>query len=131
MQVLIGELGELGRRAVACKHWRWMPGMMDLHGNRFLFSDGSGCWWISDGDIEAVIDEASDSDTPNLSDPATLGCLLNLVREAHTNELISTFNRAMMINDWCVVGEDHHGVHIYAENQVSEIEALVAALEAV
>ena len=135
MQVLIGELGELGRRAVACKHWRWMDGMLTGSYRVVGIDDDDDCviaclLLIKNAGHVWECEDFSDM-IPNLSDPATLGCLLHLVREAHTNELISTFNRAMMINDWCVVGEDHHGVHIYAENQGSEIEALVAALEAV
>jgi hypothetical protein len=49
-------LEDLGRRAVACKHWRWMDGMVTF----------------------GFVGE----DVPDLSDPATLGCLLALVREA-------------------------------------------------
>jgi hypothetical protein len=57
---------ELAKRAVACKHWRWMAGMSDKQGFRFigpLFEDRA----------------SADSALPDLSDPATLGCLLSLV----------------------------------------------------
>ena len=73
-------LEELGRRAVACKHWRWMEGMQveplrfrvvwlteDMIGE----SDQTSYFWKNVPDIY-----------PDLSDPATLGCLLALVREA-------------------------------------------------
>jgi len=73
-------LEDLGRRAVACKHWRWMEGMQveplrfrvvwlteDMIGE----SDQTSYFWKSVPDI-----------FPDLSDPATLGCLLALVREA-------------------------------------------------
>jgi hypothetical protein len=62
----------LARRAVACKGWRWMPGM--------------SYWWC--GSQDRVVDDErgtlrTDGDLlPDLQDPATLGCMLALVREA-------------------------------------------------
>lgn len=75
----------LARRAVACKGWRWMPGMLttcDLRavdgGDEYVIGhrsgptkDGGG-WY--DGEAAGLL--------PDLTDPATLGCLLALVREA-------------------------------------------------
>lgn len=70
---------ELARRAVACRHWRWMPGMRDLHFGRV----------IEVHDDEIVLHDCrvpafakSQPDSPDLNDPATIGCLLALVREA-------------------------------------------------
>jgi hypothetical protein len=56
----------LAKRAVACKGWRWLPGMADCWGGRVREGDG--------------LDRATAF--PDLTDPATLGCLLALVREA-------------------------------------------------
>ena len=61
------ELYALGRRAVACKGWRWLGGMKALNSFRV---------------VESVVPMMFPVDTPDLSDPATLGCLLALVREA-------------------------------------------------
>jgi hypothetical protein len=67
-----GELESLARRAVACKHWRWMPGMR----------------WSTQDDAARLDDYQPEymgrpSDAlPDLTDPATIGCLLALVREA-------------------------------------------------
>ena len=80
---------ELARRAVACKGWRWMPGMRCLDGSRMLLAghDLSGPWqaW-SDENYDACAcklrPEETRDDLPDLTDPATLGCLLALVREA-------------------------------------------------
>jgi hypothetical protein len=84
------ELEQLARRAVACKGWRWMPGMLAVHhqdyGNNGLdgrvieIDDKEGPMWIGWGDLYLPLFEGS---WPDLTDPATIGCLLALVREAH------------------------------------------------
>lgn len=66
---MIPTLEELGRRAVACKAWYWMPGILDEDGDRVSTMDNG-----RDRELAGLI--------PDLSDPATLGCLLHLVREA-------------------------------------------------
>ena len=105
------ELMELGRRAVACKSWRWM--------------DGMSCRWRSDPEPESkrwwevrltddrhtweVVDSgtwdnepATDGPIPDLSDPATLGCLQALVREAHDGAVVITEGNGW----WSVETED-------------------------
>ena len=70
------KLIELGKRALDCRHWRWMPGMAwilppsaraswpaRLHNGRYPIPKG----------IVPI---------PDFNDPATRGCLLSLVREA-------------------------------------------------
>ena len=69
-------MNELAKRAVACKHWRWMPGM------KWLLPEGAeGYWPLSyrSGRYPEVPEGVPV--IPDLTDPATLGCLLALVRE--------------------------------------------------
>lgn len=82
----------LGSRAVACKGWRWMPGMLTTYGYRATVT-GDG--WAAGVQDEYTHPKAwglepwsgidpwtSEDMLPDFSDPATLGCLLALVREA-------------------------------------------------
>ena len=76
----------LARRAVACPRWLWMPGMRALpHGVgggperlHALDEHSPHC-----DETPASIAEAGWF-LPDLDDPATLGCLMALVREAWT-----------------------------------------------
>ena len=71
---------ELARRAVACDGWRWMHRMVDTEGITYLGVYDTvhlfaGC------ERESWRDTL-DGTLPDLTDPATLGCVLALVREA-------------------------------------------------
>jgi len=111
---------ELGRRAVACKGWRWMPGMLALdstaeeHPARVIDARRSVVYEETDGAIhEAVV---SRSDVPDLTDPATLGCLLALVREAKDDPC------------WQVLCLGDDAWSIESGDYPTEAAALVAAL---
>ena len=112
------ELTDLARRAVSCPGWRWLPGM------RVEYADKLGCrrhTRLVGGDPSAVL---LDSDPlPDLSDPATVGCLLALVREAWGDPAA----HAAPDGDWHIYGdmpETEYGIGD------TEAAALVAALEA-
>ena len=72
----------LSRRAVACKGFRWLPGMMRLRATppsrrdhlrgEGRVPDGGDTWEYENWPV-----------IPDVSDAATLGCLLALVREAY------------------------------------------------
>lgn len=57
---------ELAKRVVACKHWRWMRGMSDCMGGLVVSEEG--------------MNQAPS--IPDLNDPATVGCLLAMIRQA-------------------------------------------------
>ena len=75
------QIEELARRAVACKRWRWMPGMLSDKGLRVYRRDDDG-YVVGYYANQEYISQCVPGTLPTLSDPATLGCLLALVREA-------------------------------------------------
>lgn len=101
----------LSRRAVACKGWRWMPGMKVDGGFRV---------------VESLVPFTFPVDLPDLSDPATLGCLLAIVREAWGDPRASTNASPYGDGRWAV--SDSKARRAYAWG-TSEADALVAALE--
>jgi hypothetical protein len=113
-------LEELARRAVACKRWRWMPGMR--------YQVGGTVGRLSDSQCKGKLPLVAET-RPDLSDPATLGCLLALVREAHGAP--AAYFMGSVNNQWVV----HHFTEPEAywksltKWQPTEAEALVAALE--
>ena len=89
------ETREKLRRLLQSKHWRPMPGMLNIYGDRIVgiapaegdYEDG-GLWRVS-GKLQVVyhggdgVQGMHPSDfVPDLSDPATRGCVLELMREA-------------------------------------------------
>jgi hypothetical protein len=158
----------LSRRAVACKGWRWMPGMnalgrldlvggalrvhgvgrtsvgVELQGGAFDWRQRTDGRWLClhVGDVIGSPCEV----LPDLSDPATLGCLLALVREAwrcptvytrqSTVRRVSDGALAWEVCDLYLDAEACRALGVPREGSVgswghgSEAEALVAALEA-
>jgi len=118
----------LARRAVACKGWRLMPGMLTDEGRRVMcvWPDDLGIKWSHLLDNRVVRDADA---LPDLTDPATLGCLLALVREAYGD---STLTPAFNYEGWPLwrVGDREDGRGERGWGYANEAEALVAALEA-
>lgn len=117
---------DLARRLVACKRWAWMPGMrvqdprdpyrFDRIPERYVVPPNAQRW------------------IPDLDDPATVGCVLALVREAHQKPEAYARRCGQRWGDaarlWGVYGLDEH-LHELADKTVAPTEAaaLVAALE--
>lgn len=132
----------LGRRAKRCARWKWAPGMLvfapALRGAgvpetgplyaRLASADGHEGWrrlGLVDLDSEEV---------PDLRDPATLGCLLALVRDAWPTAPATTARHGV----WSEHRGHHHawtcsyctGGNWQQAHGETEAEAMVAALEA-
>jgi len=68
----------LGRRAVSWPSWQWIPGMKNgRDGSRYI---GDGQWACSDP-YRAHARGVEPDDWPDLSDAATMGCMLELTRQ--------------------------------------------------
>jgi len=95
----------LAKRAVACEAWEWMSGMtaipLGFERERWLlcwvqgkeaggYQTSGGKWWgIANSDTPMDLTEW----IPDLSEPATIGCLLDLVRKIwrdHTATIVAT-----------------------------------------
>lgn len=110
------EAEALGRRLVACRHFRAMRGMRDLQGRT----------WTPD----LLWRWAPGVDVPDLRDPATLGCLLALVREAWRQKAVTSFCGYYWEVDYAHTIIDEPMEHEQLGQGYTEAEALVAALEA-
>jgi hypothetical protein len=135
------EMIALGRRAVACKGFRWLPGMRAV-----------GQYPDYPVRVHAFGENLRDTDDmeqpepwgwqqpapygdhvypgpylPDLTDPATLGCLLVLVRDAYADARITVVPRGARV--WAVVYPGWLHMKAIAMGK-TEAEALVAALEA-
>jgi hypothetical protein len=127
----------LARRAVACKGWRWMGGMLRcspvLEKAYFKWEpDVMPTERVQDEDPFTDADQrwsnASDAWVqmiPVLTDPATLGCLLALVREAHAVQFLQVSVKISREHGYQFDCHPHHR----GQWVDSEAEALVAALE--
>ena len=129
----------LARRAVACKGWRWRPGMLTHEG--YLLTRKRGDLWTCAaqdgrglGRILGLARLSLRGSFPDLSDPATLGCLLALVRKAWGDPTFYVVCAGVKIKDTDVFGWDFFGqfkgLSCRGLLYRSEAEALVAALEA-
>ncbi len=102
---------DLARRAVACPHWRWMPGM------RYVVP--------RDAPMEPIVGRVPDlvrgwtsypGMLPDLTDPATQGCVVAMLDSAY--------------DAWWVVYVGNGSRTRRIATSATRIEALIAALEA-
>ena len=125
------QIEELARRAVACKRWRWMPGMLSNKDLRVTRCDDDG-YVVGYYENLSYIAECVPGTLPDLSDPATLGCLLALVREAWgpTASVSVNLSGFWAVGGACIQKGKSAGQTINLGIwKATEIDALVSALE--
>jgi len=120
------EASALARRAIACPRWRWMPGMVTTYGQRIarVDDDGYTVAYTRGGHLQTVEPDA----LPDLTDAATLGCLLALVREAYNDPFAHV---EYELGEWIVwaTPQGRRGKYSISVRK-TEADAIVAALEA-
>ena len=129
---------DLARRAVACPGWRWMPGMRatwpdDGRPARRYGSPDETSGWVSDYSGKERIGWTDADALPDLDDPATLGCLLALVREAWRDDSIhcASWMTSEGVVWWDAESRrDSVNAGLWRARGTIEAVALVAALEA-
>jgi hypothetical protein len=121
---------ELAKRAVACKAWKWMPGMMSNWG-RVLWVDSTHAFiWERAVTLGRMPGDA----VPDLGDPATIGCLLHLVREhwgdygTHTKRILRVGGAERWVCQW-ICNSPSVAYPILQIVGHTEAEVLVKALE--
>ena len=126
---------DLAKRAVACKGWRWMPGMRLFGGATVTYADDFiDIVLTGDATVRRWGGVGAGPLLPDLTDPATRGCLLQLVREAWGNPhmYLSPLERSSMTVEWRAVWMVPPGElgGYKAWDGPTETAALIAALEA-
>ena len=107
-------MSDLGKRAAACRHWRWLPGMLWCLPSH---APGPLRGRMIGGDPSALLLAEG---WPDLDDPVTLIYLMALVREVWDKPTATCEWFPSRADGWMCLGCYGH----------TQAEALVAALEA-
>jgi len=110
---------ELAKRAVACRNWKLISGM------RLIRESGWG--EPASQRVPCTIPNGGYPNwLPDITDPATIGCLLALVREAWDMPYLVVNTNSVMCEDWYIfIASLDKMFHGY-----TEAEAIILALEA-
>lgn len=121
----MSQIEDLGRHAAVCKNWRWLPGMLVWRGLRVIQGGTPISARLEDGRLTTMR-----GTVPDLTDPATLGCLLSLVREAWGPRVHATHRPDVGVSEAWYVSHRKGPPPWRGFTGPTEAEALVAALEA-
>jgi hypothetical protein len=120
---MTGAIEKAARAAVQSQHWHWMPGMLCMR-----IDKGAGLGeddYVARARFVEPSRTVTDGVFPDLDDPATLGCLLALVRERWRDNTAAQMRLAW---GWQVVGGVPGYSIEYGQPMATEAEALCAAL---
>lgn len=88
-----GDKQALGKRLLACKHWRWMPGMamtdMWRCSNRIISIVPYNFIMLKENGELIALRETPPHQWPDITDPATIGCLLKLLECLREREVVA------------------------------------------
>lgn len=115
---------EIARGFVACGRWRWMPGMMSEGWRLTCVSLHDGAWSATSTLAHRKYHYPT---LPNINDPATLGCILRLVRDAWRRP--KAYLQYVGVY-WCVVDPRDNLWLDPGIGWKTEAEALLRALQA-
>ncbi len=121
---LLDYFEKLGQRAIACKHWQWKIGMSTSSNQRVIRVDSDGYVLGYQSYINYLTQVTQDT-IPDLSDPATLGCLLAVVRDAHRDPRMFVEAYSFLTDKWRCMGVSFSSEWVGP----TEAEALIVALE--
>jgi hypothetical protein len=123
---MTNEIEDLARRAVACKAWEWLPGMLTTDGDRIVSTEGT---IASAGlDIDGCVGPSGwdGREVPDFTDPATLGCAVKMavgLLDAIDRDGGSTTTRR------AVLGSELSAYVLGMSSELALAAALVTALE--
>jgi hypothetical protein len=127
------DLDALARRAVVCKGWRWLPGMRTTDAMRVVHDQplfpGRPCAIREGAWVDTFPPRPLRDALPDLADPATLGCLLALVRQAYDEpEIGLEYDAVLSLWGVFAANKGTRGTRRRGEG-ATEAEALIDALE--
>jgi len=77
---------KIARAFVECSPWQWLPGMRMLHSimgpARVRSTTDQGVWVVKEKNLASGFRVERDGNIPDVTDPATLGCILQVARDA-------------------------------------------------
>jgi hypothetical protein len=107
--------------------WRWMPGMHDMWGRCAVSDASGGVQWVNPYN---PADQHEPHHLPDLTDPATIGCIVQLVADAHGCNLNDVSVVRTTGGVWSVwIHTSDTASHRVATHLPSRVEALAMALQ--
>ena len=129
---MIGAEEVLANRLVDSKQFYWLPGMLTLTGLRVVRVEKDDYATGYSLKNPQGIREISATDRPDLTNPATLGCLVALVRAAWDDDGMGCCASYRRDSTWIVYNSQPasqlFAMRVYAKHTATEAEALVNAL---